>query len=51
MSSQKVIFKNPNTQVKDPLERTYTDRFEFLMRLIRINEMLKNAKIVSSPNK
>ena len=46
MSSKKIVFKNPDTKVKTPLERTYTERFEFLMKLIRINSMLKNAKII-----
>jgi hypothetical protein len=27
-------------------ERTYTERFEMLMKLIRIGKMLKSAKII-----
>jgi hypothetical protein len=46
--AEKVVFKNPKTEVKAALERTYTERFEFLMKLIRIGAMLKNAKIIPS---
>jgi hypothetical protein len=30
------------------LNRTYTERFEMLMKLIRIGKMLKTAKIIES---
>lgn len=32
------------------LNRTYTERFEMLMKLIRIDRMLKSAKIVETKN-
>lgn len=47
MPPQKIVFKNAKTIVKSPSDRTYTERFELLMKLIRINIMLKNAKIIS----
>ena len=32
-------------KLRRALERTHTERFRFLMRLIRINRMLQSAKI------
>lgn len=36
----------PKKKIKKAGERTYTERFEFLMRLIRISKMLRSAKII-----
>lgn len=33
-------------KIKKASDRNYTERFEFLMRLIRINKMLRMAKII-----
>lgn len=39
--------KNPQTNTKEkPEGDIYTKRFYFLMRLIRINKMLRSAKII-----
>ncbi len=50
MSVRKIVLKNPNTKVKTPLERNYSERFEFLLRLIRIKKMLESAIVVPSQN-
>jgi hypothetical protein len=39
-------FFTEEDKVKIALNRSYTERFQLLMKLIRINKMLKNAKII-----
>lgn len=39
----KVAAKNKKVKTQDKI---YTERFHFLIRLIRINKMLANAKII-----
>jgi len=46
MSASKVPFISEREKKAKLKSRTHTQRFEFLMRLIRISQMLKNAKIV-----
>ena len=46
MSTYKLLFIGEHEKKEKPLARSHTQRFEFLMRLIRINKMLKKAKIV-----
>ncbi len=38
--------QNESEKLKKALARTYTERFELLMKLIRIDKMLKSATIV-----
>lgn len=51
MSIDYVFKKSTPIPAKSALERNYTERFEFLMKLIRINEMLQKAKIIPAKNK
>ena len=41
-----IVSKEEREQIL--LNRTYTERFEMLMKLIRIGRMLKTAKIIES---
>jgi len=42
----KGILLTPDELRKKTLERTYTERFDLLIRLIRINKMLRSATII-----
>ena len=46
MNTEKFPFISEEDKKEKILARSHTERFEFLMRLIRISKMLKNAKIV-----
>jgi hypothetical protein len=35
--------------LRDGIKRTYTERFETMMQLIKVGIMLKNAKIIHKP--
>lgn len=45
MKSDKVHFINEEEALKNRMNLTYTERFKLLMKLIRINKMMKSAKI------
>jgi hypothetical protein len=45
MKSDKVHFVNEEEALKKRMDLTYTERFELLMKLIRINKMMKSATI------
>ena len=45
-----IIQISEREKLKIALSRNYEERFELLMKLIRIDSMLKNAKIIY-PNK
>ena len=46
MSTQKKIFLNEDDKIKKALSMSYSERFHLLMKLIRINKMLKKATII-----
>jgi hypothetical protein len=45
MKSDKVHFVNEEEVLKNRMNLTHTERFKLLMKLIRINKMMKSAKI------
>jgi hypothetical protein len=45
MKAHKIAFISPEERLKQIKERSYTERFEILMRLIRISRMVANAKL------
>ena len=51
MNEQKKIFFTEEEKLQKRLAMSYTERFHLLMRLIRINKMLKNATIIHSDTK
>ena len=46
METQKNISFTEEEKLQKRMAMTYTERFHLLMRLIRINRMLKNATII-----
>lgn len=46
MTNPRYPFLNEEQKFKLRLQRTHTQRFDLLMKLIRINLMLKSAKIL-----
>lgn len=46
MEAPKKIFISEEEKYRIMANRTYTERFEMLMKLIRIDRMLKSAKII-----
>ena len=46
MNTQDAINQKESDKLKKVLARTYTQRFELLMKLVRIDKMLKGAKII-----
>ncbi|MBA3706641.1 MAG: hypothetical protein H0W84_12300 [Bacteroidetes bacterium] len=46
MNKQNLKNQNESRKLEKALSRTHTERFELLMKLIRIDKMLKNAKII-----
>ena len=46
MKTKKSPFISEKEKDKINAARSYTERFELLMRLIRINRILKSAKII-----
>lgn len=48
MNQQKRTFISEEEKLKIRLNRSYTERFRALMRLIKLNQKLKNAKIINS---
>lgn len=48
MSQDKKIFLTEEEKKSISMKRSYTERFRLLMKLIRVNNMLKNAKIIDS---
>jgi hypothetical protein len=49
MNKAKLILKKENDQhIVDALKRTHTERFFFLMKLIKIKKMLQSAKIINN---
>ncbi len=46
MSPHKKIFLTEEEKTALAMKRSYTERFRLLMKLIRVNNMLKNAKII-----
>ncbi len=46
MDSEKSPFVSEEEKLKIILNRTHTERFHMLMKLIRINQMLRRAKII-----
>ena len=46
MKSENKGFITESEKFQIALNRTYTERFEMLMKLIRIGRMLKTAKII-----
>ncbi len=48
MSANKKIFYTEDEKKSIAMQRSYTERFRLLMKLIRISNMLKNAKIIDS---
>lgn len=47
MEKRKARFVTPEERLEITRNRTYTERFEMLMRLIRIRKMLADAKPLS----
>jgi hypothetical protein len=45
MKSDKVHFVNEEEALINRMNLTHTDRFKLLMKLIRVNKMMKSAKI------
>ncbi|MCX6312239.1 MAG: hypothetical protein NT084_11475 [Bacteroidetes bacterium] len=50
MTKDRFPFISEEEKRKIAMNRTYTERFDLLMRLIRIDKMLRQAKIVHQPN-
>jgi hypothetical protein len=48
MQEDKKILLTEEDKLSIALKRTHTERFQMLMKLIRISSMLKNAKIITS---
>jgi len=48
MKPAKKVIVNEQEREQIILNRTYTERFEMLMKLIRIARMLKSAKIIEA---
>ena len=48
MAAPKKIFLSEEEKISIAMKRRYTERFRLLMKLIRINNMLKTAKIIES---
>jgi hypothetical protein len=48
MSQNKKIFITEEEKAVLAMKRSYTERFRLLMKLIRVSNMLKNAKIIYS---
>ena len=46
MEKKEVLLLSEKEKLKIALSRSYEERFYILMKLIRINSMLKNAKII-----
>ncbi len=46
MEDQNFINQKESERLKRALARTHTERFKLLMKLIRIDKMLKSAKII-----
>jgi hypothetical protein len=51
METHKNISFTEEEKLQKKADMTYTERFHLLMRLIRINRMLKNATIIHSDSK
>ena len=49
MANNKRIFISEEEKLKKKLNRSYSERFHLLMKLIRINKMLKRAIIIPAP--
>ena len=45
MQPEKSPFLSPEERWQIAMSRSYTERFDLLMKLIRITRMLKNARI------
>jgi len=50
MEKKKIIQLSEEEKLKIALSRSYEERFFMLMKLIRIDKMLKQAKIIHSDN-
>lgn len=48
MANPKKIFLTEEEKIAIAMKRSHTERFRLLMKLIRINNMLKNAKIIAN---
>jgi hypothetical protein len=46
MKTKGPVYISEEDKLKKALERTYEERFFFLMKLIKIERMLKSAKII-----
>jgi hypothetical protein len=46
MNEQNIVNNNETEKLKKALTRSYTERFTLLMKLIRIDKMLKSATII-----
>lgn len=47
MDSKKSIFITEEEKLKIRLNRTHTERFRLLMRMIKLNRKIKNARIIN----
>ncbi len=46
MKTKKTHFVNEEEVLQKRMNLSYTERFQLLMKLIRINKMMKSAKII-----
>ena len=51
MSSEKKIFLDEEEKLQIRLNRTHTERFRMLMKLIRLSRNLKKAKITEAKSR
>ncbi len=51
MNPDKKVFITEEESKEIAMNRTYTERFRMLMKLIRIDRMLRNAKIVEAKDR